>query len=355
MRKNLSVYTIAAAYIGTVVGAGFATGQEVLQFFGFFGKWGIAGAALSALVFMFYGVIILDLGHRLQAKSYLPIIQEFAGKRLSQLIDYIILFFLFGMVVTMNAGSGAIFTEQFHLPAVWGSLLMAVLTFTTVILGVRRVIRTISFIAPLLITTVILVSLWTVFKNPQGFISNLDWSNFRGAAVPFWPAAAILYGSYNLVLAIPVLAPLGALADQKNIKLGAIFGGLGLGIGVLSITIAILCKVPEIARTEVPMIVVARGVSSFFPVVYSLVLFAEVYTTAAASLYGFTSRLSVEGTNGFLFVSGAATIASVLLARVGFSNLVGTLFPLVGIAGLLLLGTLTYGYLKPRISISPRH
>ena len=62
------------------------------------------------------------------------------------------------------------------------------------------------------------------------------------------------------------------------------------------------------------MIVVARRVL-FFPVVYSLVLFAEVYTTAAASLYGFTSRLSVEGTNGFLFVSGAATIASVLLAR----------------------------------------
>ena len=172
MRKNLSVYTIAAAYIGTVVGAGFATGQEVLQFFGFFGKWGIAGAALSALVFMFYGVIILDLGHRLQAKSYLPIIQEFAGKRLSQLIDYIILFFLFGMVVTMNAGSGAIFTEQFHLPAVWATFLMAVLTFTTVILGVRSDSHHQFYCATSYNHRDTCKSM-DGFQNPQGFISNL--------------------------------------------------------------------------------------------------------------------------------------------------------------------------------------
>ena len=37
--KNTGVSTlkVAAAYIGTVVGAGFATGQEILQFFNRFG------------------------------------------------------------------------------------------------------------------------------------------------------------------------------------------------------------------------------------------------------------------------------------------------------------------------------
>jgi hypothetical protein len=42
--KPFSVFQIASAYIGTVVGAGFASGQEVLLFFatcGYEGLWGI--------------------------------------------------------------------------------------------------------------------------------------------------------------------------------------------------------------------------------------------------------------------------------------------------------------------------
>jgi len=42
MKKNtMSTFKIAATYIGTIVGAGFATGQETLQFFAPFGITGI--------------------------------------------------------------------------------------------------------------------------------------------------------------------------------------------------------------------------------------------------------------------------------------------------------------------------
>lgn len=40
MKNNVSTFKVAATYIGTVVGAGFATGQEVLQFFNRFGAMG---------------------------------------------------------------------------------------------------------------------------------------------------------------------------------------------------------------------------------------------------------------------------------------------------------------------------
>ena len=36
------------AFIGVVVGAGFASGQEAMQFFVAFGKWGLWGIALAA-------------------------------------------------------------------------------------------------------------------------------------------------------------------------------------------------------------------------------------------------------------------------------------------------------------------
>ena len=37
---------ISMAFIGVVVGAGFASGQEAMQFFVAFGKWGLWGLSL---------------------------------------------------------------------------------------------------------------------------------------------------------------------------------------------------------------------------------------------------------------------------------------------------------------------
>ncbi|MDN5348589.1 MAG: hypothetical protein PWP65_2154 [Clostridia bacterium] len=350
MKKPLSVFTIAATYVGTVVGAGFASGQEVLQFFGFFGGWGILGIALSTILFIFFGISILDLGYKLKTKSHLPVIRKTGGRWISRLMDIVITFFLFGALVTMAAGAGAIFAEQLKLPALWGSLLMVTITLLTVLLGLNRVIESISFVAPILLVSVLTISLWTIFSNPQALITNLSWSQTARAAVPYWPVSAVLYVSYNLVLAMAVLAPLGALSNPTNSRSGAIFGGLGLGVGVLAITAAILTKVPQVTNLEVPMIAIAGGISPFFRSAYSIILFAEVYTTAVASLYGFASRLTEPESSAYKWLSTVVSVVAFAGAQFGFSKIVGTLYPAVGFAGLLLLGTLAYGYLKALVT-----
>ena len=41
--NRVTTFKVAATYIGTVIGAGFASGQEILQFFSVFGNMGILG------------------------------------------------------------------------------------------------------------------------------------------------------------------------------------------------------------------------------------------------------------------------------------------------------------------------
>ena len=53
--KRLSFFNIAALYIGTIMGAGFASGREAWQFFGVFGLQGYVGIALSGFLFMALG------------------------------------------------------------------------------------------------------------------------------------------------------------------------------------------------------------------------------------------------------------------------------------------------------------
>lgn len=69
-KKSLLILQIAATYIGTVVGAGFASGQSILQFFTVFGAWGGVGILISTFLFMWIGTKMMVLAHRIKAFSF---------------------------------------------------------------------------------------------------------------------------------------------------------------------------------------------------------------------------------------------------------------------------------------------
>ncbi|WP_052074127.1 hypothetical protein [Tetragenococcus muriaticus] len=55
-------FRIAMAFVGIIIGAGFASGQEILQYFTSFGIWGIIGTIVSVFIFGFFGFVIVDMG-----------------------------------------------------------------------------------------------------------------------------------------------------------------------------------------------------------------------------------------------------------------------------------------------------
>lgn len=52
MQQWISVLLVAATYIGTVIGAGFATGKEIVTFFSRFGAIGTLGVMISCYLFI---------------------------------------------------------------------------------------------------------------------------------------------------------------------------------------------------------------------------------------------------------------------------------------------------------------
>lgn len=343
-----SIFKIAATYIGTVVGAGFASGQEVLQFFAHFGFKGLWGLLFATSMFAFFGWVVMDLGARLNAGSHLEVIYSASGEWLGKVIDYVITFFLFGALTAMLAGAGAIFAEQFHWPALLGSIVMVVVTLITVMLGLNGVITSISLVVPVLLASVVGLGIWTAVAT--GFFANPVISNLpTRAAVPYWPLSAVVYVSYNLVMAVAILAPMGSkYKEPALIKRGALLGGLGLGIGALAIFLSLAPNLPHAARYEVPMIFVAGQFAPLFKTLYSLVLLAEIYTTAVGNLYGFAARLTpIDAPKARYFVIISSIIA-LLASQLGFTRLVRILYPAVGYAGIMLLLGLIYGFLKRR-------
>jgi len=338
--NKASSLKIAAVYIGTVVGAGFATGQEVLQFFSAFGIRGLWGITLTTALFIIYGYIIIELGLKFSAKSHLEVLKPACGKWLTKLMDIIITFFLFGALTAMIAGTGTLFSEQFHLPLLLGSFLMAAITAITVLTGISGVLNSISFIAPFLIVSVVSISLYSIFHNPPNLSITLH-TNFL---INNWLMATVLYVSYNILLSLAILGPLGAESkNKKSVRLGAILGGLGLGLSSLMIYLAISGYMPEVGNIEVPLGFIAKNISPIVQILFSIILISEVYTTAVGALFGFTARLkdskkiSTIGKTAWPIIVVSTSILAFFASLFGFSNLVKFLYPIVGYAGIVLL------------------
>lgn len=342
-KKGIKTWKVAATYIGTVVGAGFATGQEILQFFTRFGVMGLAGLIFTTIMFIIFGYLIMDLGNKLHASSHLEIIKYTSGNKLGIVIDLVITFFLFGSFSAMIAGTGALFTQQFNLPSVLGNILMSTLAAVTVLTGINGVINSISLVVPFLMAAVISTSIFSFINAPPDISAAANISS--SGLINNWFLAAVLYVSYNIIISIAVLGPLGREAkNKKSVKNGAILGGLGLGLGSVMIYLSLSGNIPEIETLEVPMIYISGKISYSMQFYYSIILIAEIYTTAIGSLYGFVSRITSFQNNSInsRLVVLIVTITALLASQFGFSNIVKYFYPLVGYCGIVLLMCLIY-------------
>lgn len=357
MEKNeqkMTGFQIAATYIGVTIGAGFASGQEVLQYFAFFGLSSFPALGLSAILFVFFGWLVLNLGAKLKARSHRELIEHTNGRVLGLAVDAVITFFLFGSFAVMLAGAGATVEQQFGVPGLPGSLGMAAVALGTVLLGLTGIVSALSFLVPLMLAGVVGLSL-SVFLIAPPTINQINlYTQPWAAVIPIWPLSAITYVSYNLVMAVALLAPLGHLSKNRaQRREGALLGGLGLGAGMLAINLALL-SVPHSFGYAIPMNFIAnRFFASWVGLGYTTVLLAAIFTTAVGGLYGLSARITRPATRKFNIFAVTATVAALLASQVGFTALVRFLYTGVGIAGFLLLGGLTYSFLRVKLRPKP--
>lgn len=342
-----AVLQVAATFAGTVVGAGFASGQEVLQFFSLYGLKAAWGLGLAGALLGVFGYLILRAGAELQARSHRDILDGLGSPGLAAILDGLLLLFLLGGLAAMAAGAGAVAREQFGLPAAAGSTLLVAGAGATVLFGFNSVVRAIAAVVPWLLGAVLLVAAGSVAAHPL----SVDWAAPEQAVFPSWPLAALAYGSYNLVLSLAVLGPLGRVSPRKALLPGALLGAGILAGGALAIHLSLFTLSPDLLETtELPMFLLARRLAPRLGPLYALVLLAEVYTTAVANLFGLVARFRASlyrppssamtaevADRRWIQITLAVAVLGWLAAQLGFSTLIRNLYSLMGVAGGILL------------------
>ncbi len=329
---------IAATYIGTVVGAGFASGQEVLQFFTRYGTFAVAGIGITTLLFFVLGLYAMSLGRLHAVHTFSEVSDLVMSKLSSRLLNGMLLILLFGVTVAMMAGSGALLSEQFHWSFGFSALITGVITALTLLLGMRGMMTVNSMIVPTLIVFVVTLFGYVWWTSHGTLIhSSIPITGVPHATRRLF-LSAITYAGFNIGLSLTVLVPLGHVANRWRVfVLGALFGAVGLGLLLLLLHLLLVSIYPTGVQYEVPMGYLAKSLPPVLRYGFVFILWAEIFSTLLGNVYGIASELSRNATHSYFRWVIVILTTSLIVCQVGFARIVSITYPIFGYVGLFIL------------------
>lgn len=230
----MPAYKIAFVFVGSMVGAGFASGKEAWQFFGVFNLKGIAGVGLAIAMYCFLGYISIAIAGKLKTGDISKIMCPIENSFIQGFVGVAMCAFLLLAYVAMLAAGGSLLWEQFGLPHAIGSLIYMLLAVLTALGGFERLASRIGKVVPLLVGGTLIIALYIIF-----FDSSMPEEVYNGQASVFashWAFAAVSYVGYNMTAAVPVLGQCALRTKDSKIAIrGTLLGGLLLGLFSLTL------------------------------------------------------------------------------------------------------------------------
>lgn len=343
------IIKVVFVIIGTFIGAGFASGQEIYLFFFSYGINGLIGILISSILM---GVVIsktlkiIKQNNIQNYKEFLNIIISKNKKRnrvknsktnsnststAIKLINLVVNTFTLVTFFIMIAGFGTYFAQEFGINQIVGSLVLATITYIILNKNVRGVVKANGIIVAILIILVGIIGLLNLKNLPLLHIKNYMIPNNNIGFI----LQAILYASYNSILLIPVLITLNKyIKNNKQInKISILSSGI---IAIMSTLIfLLLTKVDvDIEKLEMPAVYVVSNMFYILKYFYGFVILGSIFTTTISLGISFVQNTS-RNEKSYSHIVLIMCITSVVVSKIGFSNLVNLLYPVFGYLGLL--------------------
>jgi uncharacterized membrane protein YkvI len=333
---------VAATYVGMVVGAGFASGQEVLRFFTIYGSSSVWAICISTFFFIWAGTRTLAMGRKLGVQSFGGLIRHVFGS-FSFLMNGFLMVAMMVIVSAMFAGAGALFEEHLGIPFWTGVGVTAVLVFATVFFRIKGLLWINLILVPIILLFSLSAFFYSLFQLGSSAVDLASCS-----ASPFdLIKTGVFYASFNIILAIGVLASVGnEVRDARVLSFGGVLGGSFLGVMLMAINITLLLNKPAIYELEIPILYVVIHMGRTFFIVYAAAVWAAVFTTLAGCIYSISSTAEELFGTGEIPSSLGTIGLGVIFSSLGFSRIVNWFYPILGLIGFILIIWIFFNFNK---------
>ena len=330
-----SLLYISAAKLTTAANAivlQFTSPVFIVIFSALFFHKKIRRADLAAVLFTLFGILLVRLTQVAHTDEMDRLLVPWNIPWLRAASGIVAAAFLFGVVVIMAAGSGALLEQMTGLPAWIGNALFMLAVALVALLGVTGMVSAFSALIPVLVLATLAFAAAACIKFGTGNIFRLENVN-TNPLMPTWLVASLTFVAYNLLGGIGIMAPIGKLVKKRSvIYWGITLAGVMLTVVAASILFS-MAVYPAAIEAELPMVAVATAISPMLGTVYGIVLLLSMFCNALASLVAMLTYMEQKQAvfrKHKKLTLAAAAVLSWIGSLAGFGDLISVIFPVFG-------------------------
>lgn len=319
-------FVVSGVYIASVIGAGFASGSEIVCYFAAHGRKGFFGIVAASVLFAAAAAAILEISQKTNSKSWKEVINKLFGKKIAVVINALTALFMLCIFAAMIAGCGESFSEIANCPKRVGVFLILIITAIILVFDVRGFMAANSVMAVLIVAGTLGVCMY-LFNFREVYVFKYDVK---------WLTSGAAYAGYNVLTAGTVLPPISGFCKNAR-RVGIISGGV-IFVLLCSLWGIISIYYGKIDLGVFPMLTLSRRHGVILGMIYSAVLFLAMLTTAVANAFSLTDifRGKKNCKIGFVIVLG------LLLSSFKFDFFVGEIYRYAGYVGVIIMIYIIY-------------
>lgn len=343
---------VAASFVGIVVGAGFASGMEALQYFVAYGTNGFFGVILASVTMLFAATAFMTFGSYFLAREHNEVFYNVTSKPAAFIMDWSAVACMFSVGFVMFAGAGSNLKQSFGWPIWIGAVAMLALMLVVGRFDVDKVSSVIGWATPLLVVFVLIGSIYSFTQV------DVNWSEVgnyaqqevaRADGTPYWWLGALNHTGLNALCGVSMaLVMAGDEFDTKSTRYGGILGGVIYAVMLALLVASLLIQVESVNGADMPLLAVIDNVDPVLGFIMTWVIFLMVFNTCLGMFYALAKRLTSKHPERFYPTYAIACVVGFGLSFAGFQPLVNSLYPILGYLGLFVMAVMTVTYLRHR-------
>lgn len=330
-----NAFLLSTTFLGAVIGAGFASGKEISQFFIPFEKYGFLAIFLSCFAMSFYFYAVLKKVYSENITGTFEYLTKISNSFFAKLLYGFIYIFTFAVFCAMFAGSGALLEQRYNIPFSVGTFLMGIICYLVFYKNAYGILKLNAYLTPVMILGILLMGIFVLFFD------NAVFNNFGVNIVK----NSLVYASYNAINIIVVYCEMGhVIKNKKTIAVSSIASGTALFIISSVIYILLMMFKNDVIFYELPMLEISKK----FADIYTVILIFAMVTTAVSAGFGLITFLEkiFKYKRIKKILPALMCVSGILFAQIGFSEMVAKVYSLFGYLGIFLFIIITIDYFK---------
>lgn len=351
------VLILAGAVIAFTIGSGFATGQEIIQYFTAYGVKSLLVITVFAVAFLYYNFNFAKAGAEQKFERGNDVYKYFCGKYVGTFCDYYSTVFCYMSFWVMVGGAASTLRQEYGLPTWVGAVVLTALTILTVVGGLNSLVDAIGIVGPIIVILCIGIGLITCIRDSGNIGAGLEIIKegaYDGVATgetiknagANWLVSGLSYAGFVLLWFASFTAALGAKNKKKELNYGIVGGTAAVCVAITLVSFAQIANINApmangggyVWNADIPNLILAMRIWKPFSAVFAVVVFAGIYTTAVPLLYNPAARFAREGTLKFKLLTVILGIIGLIVGLfLPFRVLVNVIYVLNGYVGAVLI------------------